>query len=267
MAAVCDCHMHIFDDRFPMSPTATLRPPAATVSTYKKFQTTLGLGRSVVVQPSSYGVDNSCLLDALQQFGTAARGVAVVNDKVSDAELDQLASGGVRGIRFNLVQAGATSIEMLQPLAERIAGRHWHVQVHCTPDTLAANGKLLAGLPVPVVLDHMARISQDQVGIHPAQRTLFELLDTGKTWVKLSAPYLNGWEPGAAPGKLGTLVQELLREAPARLVWASDWPHVTETQWPDDRQLLEQFKTWVNDSSAMEKILVENPEQLYGFAD
>lgn len=264
---VCDCHMHIFDDQYAVAPGATLKPPNALVSDYKKLRASLGLTRCVVVQPSTYGVDNRCMLNALAQFGDSARGVAVVNDSVSDTTLSELAKGGVKGIRFNLVQAGATSLAMLQPLAERVSDFGWHIQMHCTADMLVQNYKVLAGLPVPIVLDHMARIRADQIGTHPAHKAVLDLLDNGKTWMKLSAPYLNGWSQGDAPETVGRLVQDLIRAAPDRLVWGSDWPHVTESDKPDDQQLFEQFKRWIDDPSFLEKIFRDNPKNLYGFIE
>ena len=129
-ANACDCHMHIYDSRFPVAPTATLRPPDASVGDYRMLQKRIGTARNVVVQPSTYGTDNRCTLDAVAQIGPKARAVAVVDTTVSDAELQRLAGLGVRGIRFNLVQAGATTIDMLEPLAKRVNDLGWHVQIH-----------------------------------------------------------------------------------------------------------------------------------------
>lgn len=114
-----DCHMHVYDDRFPVAPGTTLRPPNATVAQYRRVQTRIGVKRNVVVTPSTYGTDNRCTLAALAQFGADARGVAIVDGTVSDDELRALDRGGIRAIRFNLSYPGATTLDMLAPLAAR----------------------------------------------------------------------------------------------------------------------------------------------------
>ena len=122
--------MHIYDSRFPVAPNAKLRPPDATVDAYRLFQKRIGTTRNVVVTPSTYGTDNSCTLDAMAKLGASARGVAVVDTSVTDAELKRLNDLGIRGVRFNLVQSGATTIDMLEPLSKRVNDLGWHVQIH-----------------------------------------------------------------------------------------------------------------------------------------
>src|SRR5882724_11010745 len=119
-ADACDCHHHIYDSRFPIAPSATLKPGDAKVPDYRLLQKRIGTTRSVVVQPSTYGTDNSCTLDGMAQLGASSRGVAVVDTSVTDAELKRLNGLGIRGIRFNLVQSGATTVEMLEPLSKRV---------------------------------------------------------------------------------------------------------------------------------------------------
>jgi D-galactarolactone isomerase len=164
----CDCHMHIYDSRFPIAPTAKLRPGDATVDDYRRLQKRLGTTRNVVVTPSTYGTDNACTLDAMAKIGARARGVAVVDTSVTDAELKRLHDLGVRGIRFNLVQSGATTIEMLEPLSKRVNDLGWHVQIHMLADAIVENADLFQRLPSPIVFDHMARIPQPAGIDHPA---------------------------------------------------------------------------------------------------
>ena len=154
----CDCHMHIYDDRFPAAPNATLRPPNATVDDYRSLQARLGTTRTVVVTPSTYGTDNRCMLDALGRFGANARGIAVLDTTVTNAELNRLAEAGVRGIRFNMAVGSVTTIEMIEPLAKRVNDFGWHIQVNMPPDQLVVNESLLLRLPTPIVFDHMARV-------------------------------------------------------------------------------------------------------------
>src|ERR1700760_2954562 len=137
-ANATDVHHHIYDSRFPPDPSATLRPPDATADDYRLLQKSLGITRHVAIQPSTYGTDNSCLLDALHRFGPNARGIAVVNPSVSTAELKTLDAAGVRGLRFNLVQAGATTPEMIGPLSQRIADFGWHIQVNASTEQILA---------------------------------------------------------------------------------------------------------------------------------
>jgi predicted TIM-barrel fold metal-dependent hydrolase len=152
--------MHIYDSRFPVSPTAKLRPADATVDDYRLFQKRIGTMRNVVVTPSTYGTDNSCTLDAMAKLGPSARGVAVVDTSVTDSELKRLNDLGIRGIRFNLVQSGATTIDMLEPLSKRVNDLGWHVQIHMLGEHIVENADLLQRLPSPIVFDHLGRVPQ-----------------------------------------------------------------------------------------------------------
>ena len=185
----CDCHMHIYDSRFPVAPNAKLRPADATTDDYRLFQKRIGTTRNVVVTPSTYGTDNSCTLDAMAKLGASARGVAVVDAGVSDAELKRLNEAGIRGIRFNLVQSGATTIDMLEPLSKRVNELGWHVQIHMLGDRIVEVEDLLRRLPSPIVLDHLARIPEPAGVDHPAFAFVLKLIDNGRTWVKLSGAY------------------------------------------------------------------------------
>src|SRR4051794_23546822 len=218
-AGSCDCHMHIYDSRFPFAANAALKPPDAHPADYRLLQKRLHTTRTVVVQPSSYGIDNRCTLDAVEQFGSSARAVAVVNTSVTDAELKRLAAAGVRGIRFNLVQAGATTVDMLEPLSKRVHELGWHVQIHMLGDQIVGIEDLLNRLPSPIVFDHMGRIPKDVGTAHPAYAVIGKLIDKGRAWVKLSKV---GPPTYADSTKLA---QAFAKAAPQRMVWASDWPH------------------------------------------
>src|SRR5437879_5957148 len=160
-ANACDCHMHIYDSRFPAAPNATLRPADAKPDDYRLLQKRIGTTRNVVVTPSTYGTDNSCTLDGMAKLGPTAHGVAVLDTSVSDAELKRLHDLGIRGIRFNLVQAGATTPEMLEPLSNRVNELGWHVQIHMLGDGIVKIEDTLQKLPSPIVFDHMGRIPKD----------------------------------------------------------------------------------------------------------
>lgn len=260
-----DCHMHIYDSRFPVAPNATLRPPDASVDDFRRLQARLGTSRTVVVQPSTYGTDNRCTLDALARLGAAARAVAVVDTTVADSELDRMAQLGVRGIRFNLVQAGATKVDMLEPLARRMADRGWHVQIHMKADQIAQAETLLSRLPCPIVFDHLGRIPPQAGLAHPGFATVRKLLDGGRTWVKLSGAYHDSAVGDPTYADMAPLARAYIAAAPERVVWGSDWPHPTVKQKPDDAHLLDLLLDWAPAASLRARILVDNPQRLYGF--
>jgi len=263
----CDCHMHIYDSRFPVAPNAKLRPPDATVDAYRLFQGRIGTTRNIVVTPSTYGTDNSCTLDAMAKLGATARGVAVVDTSVTDAELKRLNDQGIRGIRFNLVQSGATTIDMLEPLSKRVNDLGWHVQIHMLGDHIVENADLLQRLPAPIVFDHLARIPQPAVVGDPSFALVVKLLDKGRTWVKLSGAYQDTRTGPPAYADVSKVARAYVKAAPERLVWASDWPHPTEKvdAKPDDAILFDLLADWAPNEAIRNRILVDNPAALYGF--
>src|SRR5206468_6133558 len=157
-ANATDCHHHIYDAKYPVDPKATLRPADALVDDYRAFQRRIGTTRNVLVQPSTYGTDNRCHLDALAAFGPTARMVAVVNDQVSTEELKRMHTLGVRGIRFNLAQAGATTPEMMEPLSRRINDLGWHIQINAPATKILEVIPILDRVASPTVFDHLAHI-------------------------------------------------------------------------------------------------------------
>jgi predicted TIM-barrel fold metal-dependent hydrolase len=260
-----DCHHHIYDSRFPVDPKAELRPGDATVADYRALQARIGTTRNVVVQPSTYGTDNRCLLDALAQFGAAARGVAVVNTSVTDDELRRLHAAGVRGIRFNLVQTGATTLEMVAPLAARVDRLGWHVQIHARPELIVANVTLWRGLPCQVVFDHMGH-PHEPAGVNdPVVGVISDLARQGRAWVKLSGVYMDSKVGPPSYADCTEVARAYVKAAPERMVWGSDWPHPTEKRKPDDAVLFDLLAAWAPDEATRKRILVDNPARLYGF--
>ncbi|MBW0446581.1 2-pyrone-4,6-dicarboxylate hydrolase [bacterium M00.F.Ca.ET.228.01.1.1] len=261
----CDCHMHVFDDtRLPVA-GATVTPPTATVNDYRKLQERLGTRRHVLVQPSTYGTDNSLMVSTLVENRTNARGVAVVNDKVSDEELVALNDAGVVGIRFNQVQAGATSLAMLESLAPRIQTLGWHIQLHVTGQQLIDYAELLLRPGVPLVLDHYARLHHVPSLANAVTERLMRLMDSGRVWLKLSAPYLSSQATHPPYIDLGHSLESLTRNFPERLVWGSDWPHATEADKPDDAQMLDWLTSQIPSHKLQESVFVENAASLYRF--
>lgn len=261
-----DCHMHIYDDRFPSAPGTQLRPPNASVVQYRALQKRLGVHRNVCVTPSTYGTDNRCLLDALAQFGVNARGVAVVDTSVSDADLAQMNQAGVRAIRLNLSYPGATTVDMLAPLAARIAPLGWHIELVVQGVKLPALEKNLSALPCALVLDHIAHIPQPEGLDSEAMKTARRLVERGNTWVTLSGPYVDTKRGAPAYEDVASVAKAFIQMAPERILWGTDWPHPTEKSTkPDDAALLDVIASWIERADWQQMIFAGNPARLYGF--
>jgi len=264
-ANACDCHMHIYDAKYPTDPKATLKPADALVADYKLLQKRIGTSRNVVVTPSTYGTDNRVTLDAIAQIGPTARGVAVVDATVTDAELKRLNGLGIRGIRFNLVQAGATTAEMIEPLSRRVNDLGWHIQIHMKGEQIAGIQDLLLRVPSPIVFDHLGRLAQPNALDNPGFKTISKLIDKGRTWVKLSGAYQDTKVGPPTYSDTVAVARAYIKAAPERMVWASDWPHPTEKDKPDDAVLFDLLAEWAPEEAMRTRILVQNPATLYGF--
>lgn len=261
----CDTHIHVYDDTFPISPTAVLRPPNASLVDYGDLQRRLGIQRIVIVQPTTYGLDNRCQLKAVATVGDAARAVVVVDDRVTRAELELLTAGGARGARFHMLPGGALPWEMLEPVARRIADHGWHVQLQLDGRDLPRHVDVLRRLPVPIVVDHVGRFMPPVDVDHAAFRALLDLIDDGTCWVKLSAPYESTVEGAPAYPLVGALARRLVEHAPERLLWASNWPHPGQASHPTPEQLRSLLVDWLPTSELRRRVLVDNPAAVYGF--
>lgn len=266
-----DCHMHIYDPRFPQHSTGRADPKNATVSDYRLLQKRIGTSRVVVVTPRNYATDNRITVDAVAQLGANARGVAVIHPTVSDAELRALDGGGIRGIRFSLTGGAAPIVtwDMVEPLAKRVADLGWHVQFVLRGQQIVEHADLLKGLPTQLVFDHMGLPTLPGGSEDASFVFLRSLIDRGRTWVKLSGAYANSKIGPPDYPEATKIAQALVRVAPERLVWGSDWPHPGEqgnSALPDDGLLFDLLAAWAPQESARRRILVENPESLYGFA-
>lgn len=261
----CDCHMHVFDaTRLPVA-GAVVTPPSATMHDYQKLQARLGSSRHVLVQPSTYGTNNSLMVSVLEGHRDTTRGVAVVDDSVTDSALESLNDSGVVGIRFNQVQAGATSLDMLQALAVRVARLGWHIQLHLTGEQFLRAAELLMRLDVPIVIDHYARIYHAPSFASAVEKKLFQLLDSGRVWLKLSAPYLSSQTEHPPYEDLAQSVVTLTRKFPERLLWGTDWPHATEEHKPDDAKMLDWLAELIPSLRLRAAIFAENAARLYRF--
>jgi predicted TIM-barrel fold metal-dependent hydrolase len=269
-AAACDCHMHVYDARCPTVPGARLVPPDADLDDYRALQQRIGTSRTVCVTPSTYGTDNRVMLDALAALGAQARGIAVVDDSVGDLALQRLADAGVRGIRFNLSLGVSVRWDMLAPLCRRIAPLGWHVQLLAPADDIAAHAPLLQSLPVPLVLDHMAKIPPAVGPAHPAFALVGALMAEGRAWVKLSGAYLLSTRHAEDWPDVAPLARAWLDRAPSQVLWGSNWPHATASAGhhplPDDARQMDALARWAGSAARLHQVLVDNPARLYGFA-
>ncbi|WP_051243567.1 amidohydrolase family protein [Thalassobaculum salexigens] len=275
-----DCHMHIFGDRtaYPFAEPRSYTVPPAGVDAYWKAVAGTDIARVVVVQPSAYATDNRCTLDALDAFGDAARGVAVLDpDSIGDTELAALHARRVRGVRVNLrsVRAAAAPVDAVLPKLDRLlCGSDWHIQVFCDPGVLADLVAIQPKLRVPLVLDHFGSIDPLGPDRHVADmRRLVE----GGAWAKLSGSYRISTGPdGAGVADLARTIRDM---APDRMVWASDWPHtpkhsgattnrdtVLQYQPLDTAGLYHAVADWFPDADVRQQILQDNPARLYGWS-
>jgi len=262
-AGACDTHLHFYDHRATIAPTAVLRPPDASVEDYQRVQRQLGLQRAVVVQPTTYGFDNQVQLAAMAAFGDHARGVMVVDSSTPPSELARLHAAGVRGARFHLLDGGAVDLAQLEPTAAAIAEYGWHIQAQFDGNRLPELYDRFAALPCPVVFDHVGRFMPPPSANAEAVRCLRALLDTGRSWVKLSAPYESSVEPSPHPDVVA-LIDTLMLQAPERLLWASNWPHPGQADPPSPATLGQWMEQWIP-ARHRHRILVTNPADLYGF--
>jgi predicted TIM-barrel fold metal-dependent hydrolase len=282
-AGACDCHTHIHPDpaKFPFFAGRVYTPELASPEEMTALHKALKMERVVIVTPSIYGPDNSATLFGMAARGATARGVAVIDDKTSEADLDAMGKAGIRGIRLNLATGGVNDPTVGRPrfsaAVERIKARGWHVQLFTSLAMITAIKDLVAASPVPVVFDHFGG-AQAALGVgQPGFADLVELVKSGKAHVKISGAY-RASKLGPDFADATPLAQALIAANPDRIVWGTDWPHpdpvtplgkqisdVTPLFQIDDGKLLNQLPVWTPDAGVRKKILVDNPARLYGF--
>ncbi len=283
-AGACDCHVHVFGPpgRYAFAENRTFMPSPVTVDDLVQFQKILGIDRSVVVQASPQGTDNTCLLDTLQALrdqGKESRGVAVVDPSITDKELEHLHAAGVRGLRVNLQSYGISSPDIaasrLQATTRIAASMGWHVQIYTHLGVLDALSDTLSNLPVPLVIDHFGLAHASAGTRQPGFSTLLDLVKDGLAYVKLSAPYRIIEHPLGADGE--PIARALIEANPDQMLWGTDWPHTSpppgmlrkrDTPEPllpvDDGQQFNIFAQWTT-VAERHRILVDNPARLYAF--
>ena len=277
----CDTHVHIIGSQpdYSMAPERRYTPGIATVESLQAHLQSQGLERAVIIQPSIYGFDNRCTLDALQAMRAMrinARGVLVLPESTTDAELQAFDAQGARGIRLNIESLGNFSADdlaaQLKFWGALLADVGWHIQVYAPMAWIAHCADVIAKLPVPVVLDHFA-LWTDAAGASDGARVLLRLLESGKIYIKLSASYRLSID---CSNEMVKLVHRFLFLRPDRLLWGSDWPHtnreagrqpleVSAFREIASADLLEERCTWLDGANWQQQVLVDNPSMLYRF--
>lgn len=273
----CDTHAHVFGppDKFPFAPTRQYTPPPAPIEHYLNMLAVIGIDRGVVVQPSAHGFDNTATLDAIAKKGGRFRGIARVDDTTTAEELKGLHEGGIRGVRFNLLDRSAGNIKLMvfDRVIERLVEFGWSVDLHIDPKNLVEQEGRIRAIPVPVVFDHLARINPaDGLG-QEAFQLLLDFLKDERFWVKLTgADKISRTDSRSDKGLFYTDVvpfaRALIEAAPDRVIWGTDWPHsniFVPGKTPNDGDLLDLLSEFAPDESVRHKILVDNPSRLYGF--
>jgi predicted TIM-barrel fold metal-dependent hydrolase len=282
-AGACDCHTHIHGDpeKFPFFTGRIYTPELASPEEMSALHQALHIERVVIVTPSVYGTDNSATIYGIKARGANARGVAVIDEKTPEGELDALGQAGFRGIRLNLATGGvsdpAVGRQRFQAAVERVKERNWHVQLFTSLAMISAIKDLVAASPVPVVFDHFGGAQAKLGPAQPGFTDLLHLVQSGNAYVKISGAYRAS---DLAPdyGDAAPLARALIAANSDRIVWGTDWPHpnsvtpsgqktteVTPLFQIDDGRLLNQLPVWAPDAAIRKKILVENPARLYGF--
>lgn len=261
----CDSHTHVIPETgWTLIPSASYSPHPAPAATHLAMLDALGLQRGVVVQPSIFGTNNAAVVDAIAKAPHRLRGVAVVAPSIGDNALQSLHERGIRGARFNVMLGGGGGLKAMTELASRLASLDWHAEILVDGHLLPELQPALQALPCRLVIDHMASLRAD-AGLDAAPtRVLRALVAERDTWVKLSGAYRLADQ--STDERLAERGRMLVREAPDRMVWGSDWPHVACASMPDAGELLNVLAGWFDaDAAMLQRILVDNPARLFDF--
>jgi len=282
-AGACDCHTHIFGDarRFPFAADRVYTPEPASIAEMRALHRSLHMDRVVIVQPSVYGTDNACTLDAVGRLGSHARAVVVIDDATSAAALDKMHGAGVRGVRINLAtfnqSTPSVARQRLQRAVEQLKGRPWHIQIYTTLPVIDAIKDQVMQSPIPVVFDHFGGAQASAGTAQAGFESLVNLVRSGKAYLKISGAYRSSSQrPDYAD--VAPLAKALIAANPQRVLWGSDWPHPDSARVAgrettdiapliqiDDGRLLNLLPIWAADAALRKTILVDNPARLYGY--
>ena len=274
-AGACDSHAHVFGpyEDYPLAHASSYAPPLAPAALHRTMLATVGAARGVLVQPAPYGLDASALLGAIAEGEGRLRGIAVADATTTEAGLQALYDGGVRGLRFvemraptGAAYAGSVGVDQLLIMAPAMRRIGLHAQLWAPIDAYPTLLPQLRSAGVAVVLDHMACAKPERGVDDPAFQAVLEAIRGGGVWVKLTLCRVSTQAPDYLDAK--PLHDALVQANPEALLWGSDWPYVRmDDKSPDAGALLDLFHDWVPDAAVRERILVDNPATLYGFND
>ena len=260
-----DTHMHFYDEKAPPAP-GTFMPGHFPVSEYRKLQKKLGIERVIVVQANAYADDNHVAVSAMQEIGPGAKGVAVVKPGVSEKELDRLSKAGMCAVRIMTLHGGLLGFDVMDAVVARVHPFGWHANIQLDGRLLPGYEAQIKRLPGRFVIDHTGKFLEPVTEDAEPFKALKRLIDTGRCWVKLSAPYETSKTGAPKYEDVSKLARALVKHAPERMLWASNWPHPSARQnLPDDQDLLNLLADWAPEEKVRRKILVDNPVELYGF--
>jgi len=264
----CDAHCHVFGPalKFPYAADRSYTPPDAPVEKLRALHAHLGISRAVIVHASCHGSDMDVTLDAIASSGGLYRGVAVVEERVTDNELARLHAGGIRGIRFNFVKhlGGVPDLNVFYRLLARIKPLGWHIVLHFDAGDILEQRELLGRIDVPFIIDHMGRVkAAEGLEQRPFQALRQLYRDNPLAWIKISGAerVSAGKRPfdDAVP-----FARSLITVDAGRLLWGTDWPHPNITKdMPNDGELVNLLGEMCPDAAVRQRILVDNPTRMY----
>ena len=262
-----DTHMHFYHAEVASAPGGPPLPGDYRIEQYRQMQQRLGLSRVIIVQPNAYQDDNTVTLQALGALGSGARAVGVVKPGVTDDEIERLTKAGVIAQRIFQLPWGVVGFDQMHAVMARVHPFGWHANVQLDGRELPRWEDTIKKLPGRFVIDHNGKYLEPVTPEHAAFKSLLRLLDTGRCWVKLSAPYETSKTGAPEYEDVSCLARALVKHAPDRMLWASNWPHPSEPRdaKPDDADLIDLLLDWAPDDATRRKILVDNPAELYGF--
>jgi predicted TIM-barrel fold metal-dependent hydrolase len=267
-AGACDAHCHVFGPaaKFPYAADRSYTPPDASVENLRRLHARLGVSRAVIVHASCHGTEMDVTLDAIAGSRGAYRGVACVEDAITDRELVRLQDGGIRGIRFNFVKhlGGVPDLKVFYRLLTRIKPLGWHIVLHFDADDIIPQQELLSRIDVPFIIDHMGRVKAADGLEQPPFQALLDLFRRNpRAWIKVCGA--ERVSIGKRPFRDAVpFAQALIAVDSQRILWGTDWPHPNITKdIPNDGELVDLFAEICPDKALQERILVDNPTRLY----
>ncbi|KEA64456.1 putative 2-pyrone-4,6-dicarboxylic acid hydrolase [Marinobacterium lacunae] len=267
-AGSVDTHMHLYSPAYPqLTPGPLIPKDCPGLAEYQQLQRWVGLERVVIVQPNAYGDDNRCMLEAMAELGDNARGVVVVTPDTGIEELAYLHTQGARGARIMQLPGGAVGVDQVLEVNARIREFGWHCIVQFDGREMLDRAPLLKQIDNPYVIDHIGKYLGPVTTESAEFKALLELMDRGNCYVKIAACYESSHTGAPEYADTAALSRALIAHAPERILWGSNWPHVSQSVEgaPNDAELLDHVCSWMPSRRVLEQIFIHNPLALYDF--